>query len=374
MRREWANWFWHIRNRIQDIRSLEKWIHLSREEREAIHYASTGLGLRMAITPHFASIMDKENPQCPIRRQAIPSLEELEEGENDLNDPCGEEEDTVVPGLVHRYPDRVLFLMTDACAMYCRHCTRKRMVGEKEETLSAEKQEKIYQYIEANSQIRDVLISGGDPLMLSDGKLEEVLCRLRKIPHVEIIRIGSRIPVTLPQRITKNLAKLLKRFHPLYMSIHFNHPVEITEATIQACERLADAGIPMGSQTVLLKGINDSPEVMKTLMHKLLMIRVKPYYIYQCDLARGTEHFRTPVSMGIRIIESLRGHTSGYAVPAFVIDAPGGGGKVPLNPETIISRTKKEFIIRNWKNEIFIYPQNRIADDKLVKIHIKERR
>jgi len=349
------NWQWQLRNRITTLGELENWVHLTVEEKRAIQYSSGRL--KMAITPHYAGLMDKNDPECPVRKQAVPSLDEFKTSIHELSDPCGEEHDTVAPGLVHRYPDRVLLLVTDACAMYCRHCTRRRIVGSSEGALNDAQLERSLDYIRQDKKIRDILISGGDALLLPDAKLDSLLSRLRAIEHIEMLRIGTRVPVTLPQRITPDLIAVLKKYHPLYMSIHFNHPKEISPETRKACQDLADAGIPLGSQTVLLKGINDKPSVMIRLVHELLKIRVRPYYLYQCDLAPGTEHFRTSVSAGIRIIEALRGHTTGYAVPTFVIDAPGGGGKVPVNPEYIISRSRKGVIMRNYEGKVFVYPE-----------------
>lgn len=347
-------WCRQLKNRITTIEELSKVLNLTDSELNAL---STNSGLKMSVTPHFLKMIDKNNPNCPIRKQAIPTRSELNFSENDLFDPCGEEKDTVVYGLVHRYPDRVLLLVTNLCAMYCRHCTRRRIVGQRDTTLSQEQLTTAYNYIKKNKKIRDVLISGGDPLILSDEKLETILKSLRAIEHVKIIRIGTRIPVVLPQRITPELTNMLKKYHPIYMSIHFNHPAEISPETKTACEMLVGSGIPLGSQTVLLKGINDSPKIMMKLMQDLMEIRVRPYYIYQCDLAPGTSHFRTTVAAGIKIVESLRGHTTGYAVPTYVIDAPGGGGKVPISPEYVISKNKDNVIIKNWKKEIYVYPE-----------------
>lgn len=350
-----AVWKEQLKKRITTLDDIAKYVNLTVSEKRAIGYSKGRL--KMAITPYFAGLMDKNNPNCPIRKQAIPSVEEFQTSVHELSDPCGEEHDTVAPGLVHRYPDRVLFLVTDACAMYCRHCTRRRIVGASEAALTDENLEAAVSYIGAHKEIRDVLISGGDPLLLPDERLDEILTKLRAIPHVEIVRIGTRAPVTIPQRITKNLCDTLKKHHPIFMSLHFNHPKEITPEVRAACSMLADAGIPLGSQTVLLKGINDKPAAMTELMQKLLAIRVRPYYIYQCDLAPGTDHFRTPLGSGIRIIEAMRGHTSGYAVPTFVIDAPGGGGKIPIAPEYVISKNKKAVILKNFQGKVFVYPQ-----------------
>jgi len=353
------DWRWQLRHRLTTLEDLEKIVNLTVEEKRAISFSSERL--KMAITPYFASLIDRNDPGCPIRRQAIPLPDEFQRSVYELSDPCGEEKHMVVPGLVHRYPDRVLLLITDACAVYCRHCTRRRMVGSSEKTMSNSELEKALNYIKDNPQIRDVLISGGDPFYLSDGKLDMLLNKIRKIPTVEIIRIGTRIPVTLPQRITSELVSILKKYHPLYISIHFNHPKEITPECIRAVNQLADAGIPLGSQTVLLKGINDKPPVMMKLMQELLKIRVRPYYIYQCDLAPGTEHCRTSINTGLKIMEALRGYTSGYAVPTYVIDAPGGGGKVPINPEYLISRSRQGIIIRNYEGKLYIYPDQGYA-------------
>lgn len=350
----WNNWHWQIKNRVSTLEELEKWVNLTQQEKKAIKYSAGRL--KMAITPHFISLMDRTDPNCPIRKQAIPSLAEFRLGANDLSDPCGEEKDTVVPGIVHRYPDRVLLILTDACAMYCRHCTRRRIVGGREETLTDAQIEQAVNYIRKNDKVRDVLISGGDPLMLSNNHLEKVLSMLKSIPHLEMIRIGTRLPVSCPQRIDQHLCRMLKKYHPLYLSVHFNHPKEASEETVAACEMLADAGIPLGSQTVLLRGINDKVSIMKELMHKLLKMRVKPYYLYQCDLASGTEHFRTKVAAGVSIIESLRGFTTGYALPTFVIDAPGGGGKIPINPSYVITENAKGVILKNFQGKVYVYP------------------
>ncbi len=310
---EWDDWRWQLRNRITQAEQLRLLINLNEEEVAAIE-ASKGR-MATAITPYFAKLMSRTDPNCPIRQQAIPTLEEFYVSPHDLLDPCAEDENSPVHGLVHRYPDRVLLLVTDKCAVYCRYCTRRRMVGSSEKCINEAELDQAIAYIQATKKVRDVLISGGDPLLLEDDHLEGILAKIRKIPHVEIIRIGTRVPVTLPQRVTPSLTNMLKKYHPLWMSIHFTHPREITKEVRRSCGMLAEAGIPMGSQTVLLKRINDKPSIMKRLMHELLKIRVRPYYIYQCDLAMGTEHFRTPIAVGINIIEKLRGHTTGYAGP-----------------------------------------------------------
>jgi lysine 2,3-aminomutase len=360
--REWNDWRWQLRHRITTLEQLKEILELIPEEIEGVKNSKGRLAL--AVTPYFASMMDPGNPNCPIRRQAIPRVEELHLSKNDMVDPCGEDKDSPVPGLVHRYPDRVLLLVTDQCAVYCRYCTRRRLVGSSERSITQGNFEEVLKYLKSHRKVRDVLLSGGDPLLLENERLEEILSRLRTIPHIELLRIGTRAPVTLPQRITGGLVRMLKKYHPLMISIHFTHPKEITEAVSRACNDLADGGIPLGSQTVLLKGINDKPYIMKKLVHELLKIRVRPYYIYQCDLATGTEHFRTSVATGIQIIEKLRGHTTGYAVPTFVVDAPGGGGKVPLEPVYLISRGKGKVVLRNYEGKVFEYPEPNIIEFK----------
>jgi lysine 2,3-aminomutase len=354
---EWDDWRWQLKHRVTRAEQLRLILNLSREEIEAIE-ASKGR-LATAITPYFAKLMDRNDSNCPIRRQAIPTLNEFHLSPADLLDPCAEDENSPVPNLVHRYPDRVLLLVTDKCAVYCRYCTRRRMVGESEKSITPAELDQALAYIQSTKKIRDVLISGGDPLLLEDEVLDEILGKIYKIPHVEIIRIGTRVPVTLPQRITPSLTAILKKYHPVWMSIHFTHPKEITREVRRSCGMLADAGIPLGSQTVLLRGINDRPAVMKRLMHELLKTRVRPYYIYQCDLAMGTEHFRTPIAVGINLIEKLRGHTTGYAVPSFVIDAPGGGGKIPVGPTYLISQDKGKMVLRNYQGRVFEYQEPR---------------
>lgn len=355
---EWNDWKWQLRNRITSLDVISRLLPLSRREEEGIKRATGTTGrLRMAITPYFFSLIDRQDPRCPIRKQSIPRIDEFSLSSCEMVDPCGEDNHSPVPGLVHRYPDRALLIVTDSCAMYCRYCTRKRMVGEEMPPMSIERFEDAYKYIKSKKTIRDVLISGGDPLMMSTEVLERYLSRLRSIPHVEIIRIGTRVPVTLPMRVDAELVEMLRKYHPLYMSVHFTHPKEVTPEVAKACALLSDAGIPLGSQTVLLKGINDKPFIMKRLMQELLKVRVRPYYIYQCDMAMGTGHFRTPVSVGINIIEELRGHTTGYAVPTFVVDAPGGGGKVPVAPTYLLSQAKGKVVLRNYENKIFTYTE-----------------
>ncbi|MDI7276839.1 MAG: lysine 2,3-aminomutase, partial [Anaerolineae bacterium] len=328
---------------------------LTPEEEEGVARALQHL--RMAITPYFASLLDPRSPSCPLRRQVVPTVQELQVGQADMADPLSEDRHSPVPGVVHRYPDRVLVLVTDQCASYCRHCTRRRLVGARQQVMSVEAMDRAVGYIARTPEVRDVLISGGDPLIMSDRHIEYLLARLRAIRHVEILRVGTRVPVFLPQRITPELAAMLRRYQPLYVNIHFNHPAEITPEVERACARLADAGIPLGSQTVLLRGINDCPHVMKRLMQRLLTIRVRPYYLYQCDLSQGIEHFRTSVAKGIEIIENLRGHTTGMAVPQFCVDAPGGGGKVPILPQYLISMSDQKAIVRNFEGRICAYRQ-----------------
>ncbi len=308
-----------------------------------------------AVTPHLVELMDPDDPACPIRRQFVPHEDELVSSANDRVDPCGEERHMRVPWLVHRYPDRVLLLVTDRCAAYCRFCTRKRLVGHRGTTLSDDAFAQALAYLRSHPEIRDVLLSGGDPLVLADEMLEWYLGELRRIPHIDVLRIGTRVPVVMPERVTPRLCAMLKRFHPLFINVHVNHPKELSAATGAALGRLVDAGIPLGSQTVLLRGINDDENVIARLMHELLRNRVRPYYLYQCDLAPGTVHFRTPVMLGVSIIEKLRGYTTGLAVPAFVIDAPGGGGKIPVNPEYVVARTRRAVILRNYENQVFVY-------------------
>lgn len=354
---EWNDWKWQVKNRIETYEELSKYFTFEPEEAEGIKKALAKF--RMAITPYYLSLIDPNDPFDPIRRQAIPQGAECNIAPADLNDPLHEDEDSPAPGLTHRYPDRVLFLITDMCSMYCRHCTRRRFAGQKDDESPSERIEKCMAYIEKTPQVRDVLLSGGDALMVSDKKLEYIIQRLRAIPHVEIVRIGSRTPVVCPQRITPELCEMLKKYHPIWLNTHFNHPNEFTPEAEQALARLANAGIPLGNQTVLLRGVNDCVHVMKKLMHELVRNRVRPYYIYQCDLSMGLEHFRTPVSKGIEIIENLRGHTSGYAVPTFVVDAPGGGGKTPVMPQYVISQSPDKVILRNFEGVITTYTEPR---------------
>ncbi len=352
---QWNDWKWQLKNAIRDIPTLEKVIKLTNEERD--HLAKTLKKFKMAITPYYAALMDKEDRHCPVRLMAVPTLSELHVDESDLSDPLHEDIDAPVPGLTHRYPDRALLMVTHECSMYCRHCTRRRIVGEPDLNTGLGHLEQAFEYIRKTPEIRDVLLSGGDPLIFSDERIDYILGELRKIEHVEIIRIGTRMPVVLPQRITDNLCNVIRKHHPVYVNTHFNHPKEITEEAKIACEKLADAGIRVGNQSVLLKDVNDCSNIMKKLMHEILRIRVIPYYIYQCDLSEGISHFRTTISKGIEIIENLRGHTSGLAVPTFVVDAPGGGGKIPVMPDYLVSQTEKRVVLRNYEGVLTTYTQ-----------------
>ncbi len=355
----WNDWRWQVRNRVTNLAGLSRYLRLAPAEERAFS-ASSGK-LPLGITPYYLSLMDPEDPADPLRKTMVPTWFEAVTGPGESADPLGEDQDMAAPGLVHRYPDRVLFLVTGFCAAYCRYCTRSRMVGAVGHACHGpvhgrEAMEQAIAYIEATPTVRDVLISGGDPLTMADDRLEWLLGRLRRIPHVEVLRLGSKTPAVLPQRITPELVKRLKRYHPLFMSLHFTHPAELTPETARACARLADAGIPLGSQTVLLAGVNDSVQTMRALMQGLLKMRVRPYYLYQCDPIMGSAHFRTPVSKGLEIISGLRGHTSGYAVPTFVIDAPGGGGKVALYPEAVVGKNGNDLVLTNYAGGIYTYP------------------
>src|SRR5580704_5961442 len=353
---DWNDWKWQLKHRITSLEKLQRFLPtLTPEEFEGTILANHKLAL--AITPYFFNLIDPTDEDCPIRAQVVPRVQETHTAPWEMSDPCGEDAHSPVPGLVHRYPDRVLFLVTDRCAAYCRYCTRSRMVSNATGYDFHPEFERQIQYIREHPEIRDVLLSGGDPLLMSDERLETLLHRLRGIPHVEFLRIGTRIPIFLPQRITPELCAMLRKYHPLWMSIHTNHPKEATHEVREACGRLADAGIPLGNQSVLLRGVNDDAAVMKKLVHKLLMMRVRPYYIYQCDPVKGTHHLRASVRKGIEIIEALRGHTTGYAVPQFVIDAPGGGGKVPIGPEYVLAHDKQRVILRNYEGKVFEYPE-----------------
>ncbi len=358
---EWNDWHWQYQHRIMDEETLSHVIDMSEQEKRDV--AVCLKKFRMAVSPYYASLIDPADPNDPIRRQAVPSIEETKVWPWEMADPLNEEGDSPVSSIVKRYPDRVLFLVTKCCAMYCRHCTRRRLVGEEDRSISMEETEEALDYIRRTPVVRDVLISGGDPLTLPDKRLEYIISELRKIEHVEIIRIGTRVPVTMPMRITPELTAMLKKYHPLWINTHFNHPHELTKYSVHACEAIADAGIPLGNQSVLLRGINDNTPVMKELLLGLLQARVRPYYLYQCDMSEGLQQFRTDVRTGIRMIQELTGNVTGFAVPKFVIDAPGGGGKVPMNPEYIISMDDKKVVMRNYEGKTYEYPQPEIPYD-----------
>lgn len=361
---DWNNWKWQLKNRITSLEQLEPLLELSSEEREGCRLANKKLSL--AITPYFFNLINRSDPHDPIRLQVIPRVQETITHQGELLDPVGEEDSSPVEGIVHRYPDRVLFLVTDRCAAYCRYCTRSRLVSNAQDYNFHPKYDAGLDYIRKNPQIRDVLLSGGDPLLLSNNKLDKLLGELKAIKHVQFIRIGSRIPVFLPQRIDPELCEIFKKHGPIWLSIHTNHPNECTADLKNACERLAFAGVPIGNQSVLLKGINNHADTMRKLIHKLLMMRVRPYYLYQCDLINGSAHLRTDPREGIALIQSLRGHTTGYAIPQFVIDAPGGGGKIPINPNYIESITEDAIIMKNYEGKLYQYPLNQKASAKSV--------
>ncbi len=354
--RTWSNWKWQIRNSITDFNELSDILELNAHEKKAFAGISGSIPLR--ITPYYLSLLYGKGRQYPLKKTMVPSIFEQKIGFGESGDPLNEEHMSPVPNIVHRYPDRVLFLATEFCSAYCRYCTRHRVVGKESGkcSLSSGSWDNGLAYIASHPEIRDVLISGGDPLTMSDARLDYLLSRLRAIPHVQIIRIGTKTPAVLPQRITPRLIRVLKKYHPLYISIHFTHPDEITPETSVACRMLADAGIVLGSQTVLLKGVNDNEKVLTELFQKLLMIRVRPYYLYQCDPVQGTEHFRTSVDKGLEIMSKIRGHTSGYAVPNYVIDAPGGGGKIPLLPDYYQGRDEEYVYLRNFEGNFYKYP------------------
>lgn len=351
----WNDWRWQVANRIQRVETLSRVVNLTDQEKSGVISALSKF--RMAITPYYASLMHPDNPDDPIRRQCVPTAAELVTVSSDLNDPLYEEIDSPVHGLTHRYPDRVLFLITDQCGMYCRHCTRRRLAGQTDGSRSKAEIDAAVDYIREHEEIRDVLLSGGDALLVGDDLLEYVLSEVRRIKHVEVIRLGTRAPVVLPQRITPELCAMLRKYHPLWLNTQFNHPSEITAESSRAVGMLVDAGIPVGNQSVLLKGVNDCPYIMKELVQKLVAIRVRPYYIYQCDLTAGISHFRTSVYRGVEIIEFLRGHTSGFAVPQFVVDAPHGGGKIPVSPNYVLSMSPERIILRNYEGVIVSYPE-----------------
>lgn len=353
---DWNDWKWQVRNAIRSVEDFER-IGFPIKNEEKVEITQAIQYLKMAITPYYLSLVNLNDPFDPIRRQAIPTLNELDIAPYEEEDPLGEEIYSPCAGLTHRYPDRVLLLITNQCSMYCRHCTRRRVAGQEDKAVNLDQIKKGIEYIRNHDEIRDVLLSGGDALMISDEILEKILMELRSIPHVEVIRLGSRMPVVCPQRITDNLCSVIKKYHPIWLNVQFNHYYEITEESSRACEKLADAGIPLGNQSVLLAGVNDCTHVMRKLVNELVKIRVRPYYIYNCDPSQGLSHFRTPVSKGIEIIEGLRGHTSGFCVPTFVVDAPGGGGKTPIVPNYLISQTPEKVVLRNFEGVITSYTQ-----------------
>lgn len=361
---QWNDWKWQVRNRIVDVETLKKVINLTEQEAKDINEVLKKF--RMGITPYYASLMDPDDPKDPIRMQAVPTIYETHRTAADMEDPLHEDSDSPVPGLTHRYPDRVLFLITDQCSMYCRHCTRRRFAGQNDTGVPMDRIDKCIEYIRNTPQVRDVLLSGGDCLLVEDDKLEYIIKKLREIPHVEIVRLGTRTPVVMPMRITDHLVNMLKKYHPIWLNTHFNHPKEFTKESAAACAKLADAGIPLGNQTVLLRGINDNPDTMLDLVHGLVKMRVRPYYIYQCDLSMGIEHFRTKVSKGLEIMESLRGHTSGFCVPTYVIDAPGGGGKTPVMPQYLISMSPTKVVLRNYEGVITTYTEPQYIEEPTV--------
>jgi len=351
--KDWNNWIWQQQNRVRNLELLEKVIKVTDDERKA--YEGSVEMFNMSITPYYASLMDPDDPNCPIRLQAVPKLGELYIAPEDLEDPLGEEKDMPVPGITHRYPDRVLFYTTHNCAMYCRFCTRKRKVSDPGSAAQKKQLDDGLEYIRSHPEIRDVVISGGDPLSNSDDRLDYILGSLREMPHIEMFRVGTRNLVTLPQRINDDFIYMIKKHHPVFVNTHFNHPKECTREAMDACRRLADAGVAISNQMVLLKGVNDDPKIVKELNHKLLMMRVRPYYIYQCDLSQGISHFRTSVETSLNVLENLRGWTSGLAVPTLVIDAPGGGGKIPIQPQYLLKKEGKKITLRNYAKKQFEY-------------------
>jgi lysine 2,3-aminomutase len=352
---EWNSWHWQLKNRVTTYEDLKKYIELTPEEDQV--FSGGNFPFRMAITPYYLSIIDQKNPNDPVRMQAIPKIQESKLVTTDMDDPLHEDTDSPTPGLTHRYPDRTLLLLTDQCSMYCRHCTRRRKAGEHDAPMPKDNVSKAIEYIRNTKEVRDVILSGGDPLTLSTARLEEVISEIAAIDHVDIIRIGSRIPVVLPQRIDDELITMLKKYPMIWLNTHFNHPNEMTPEAEKALAKLANAGVVLGNQSVLLKGINDHVDVMKKLVHTLVKNRVRPYYIYQCDLSEGISHFRTPISKGIEIMESLRGHTSGLCIPTYVVDAPGGGGKIPVLPNYIVSQMPGRTILRNYEGFITTYTE-----------------
>lgn len=367
---QWEDWRWQIANRITTVEQLSQVIHLTEAEKSGVERSLTTL--RMAITPYYASLMDRDDPRCPVRMRAVPAIPETQIQAEDMLDPLHEDIDSPAPGLTHRYPDRVLLLVTDQCSMYCRHCTRRRYAGETDRARSQQEIDLGIEYIRQTRGVRDVLLSGGDPFTLSTGRLEYIIAALRQIPHVEIIRYGTATPVVLPQRITGELVSMLKKYPPVWINVHYNHPKELTERSKQALAELADAGCVLGNQSVLLRGVNDCPYIIKELCQRLVASRVRPYRLYQCDLSRGIAHFRTSIDKGVQIIEHLSGHTSGFAVPEFIVDLPGGGGKTPVHPRYMIGRSERMAIFRNYEGVIakYIEPEDTRSLDCPENCHI----
>lgn len=369
----WRDWRWQLQHSIRDIDTFERLLGVKFNTADRDALANTIEKFPLSITPYYLSLINTDDyVNDPIFKQAFPSISELQVGDFEMKDPLDEDKDSPVPGITHRYPDRVLFQVCTTCSMYCRHCTRKRKVGDESHIPSKEILLKGLDYIRQTPAVRDVLLSGGDPLLLSDEKIDWLLTELQKIPHVEVVRIGTRIPVVLPYRITGDLIQVLKKHHPLWINTHFNHPKEITESAREALSLLADAGIPLGNQTVLLAGVNDSPIIMKKLVHKLVQNRVRPYYLYQCDLSEGLKHFRTPVGKGVEIMESLIGHTSGFAVPSYVIDAPGGGGKIRISPNYLLSWSPDKVVLRNFEGIITTYEEPKTYTDSFKYYNFEE--
>ncbi|MBD3262582.1 MAG: lysine 2,3-aminomutase [Candidatus Altiarchaeales archaeon] len=355
---KWFDWRWQIRHTVTDINVVEKLLDIEYGPGEKQLLSKTIEKFPLSVTPYYLSLIDSADfRNDPVYKQAIPDPRELDVVVSDMADPLAEDKDSPVPAITHRYPDRVLFLVSNVCSMYCRHCTRKRKVGDVDSVPCDEVVEQGLKYINDKPEVRDVLLSGGDALMLDDERLDYILTRLRGIPHVEIIRIGTRMPVVLPFRVTDNLVEVLKKHNPVWVNTHFNHPRELTASSRKALSRLSDAGLPLGNQSVLLSGVNDCPRIMKSLVHKLVANRVRPYYLFQCDLSEGLTHFRTPVSKGIEIMENLLGHTTGFAVPRYVIDAPGGGGKIPVMPNYVISHGTNKVVLRNFEGVITTYKE-----------------
>ncbi|WNG62710.1 KamA family radical SAM protein [Archangium gephyra] len=357
---EWSDWRWHQRHAVRNLEQLEKYVSLTPDERAGVQ--ETSELFRIGISPYYLSLIDRDHPFCPIRMQSIPVRAEARIRPGELEDPLGEDKTRPEEAIVHKYPDRVLFLALDTCSVYCRHCTRRRITKGGEAELTKEQMRRGLEYIRNHPEVRDVLISGGDPFLLSEERLEQLLAPLHEIPHVEMVRIGTRVPVCLPMRVTDSLARLLRRYAPVYVVTHFNHPKEVTPEAREACERLVDHGVPVENQAVLMRQLNSDARIIRELSHALLRIRVRPYYLHQMDVAQGCEHLRTPISKGMEIIQQLRGHTTGLAVPHLAVDLPGGGGKVTLQPDYVLERGEHETVFRNYKGERYIYPEPEQTD------------